>query len=112
MKTNKFIGIAALIIAAVFATQMIQQVRVEAKPTTTPNQVAQAIEYAILDTDGDDNVTFRIGGTVAARTESVRTTYRRLGGQGRGSFVDLLNQIGSGGWNLIEKDGNSYIFSR
>ena len=113
MNKKNVLGIAALVIAAVFVMQMMQQDRAEARPTTQA-QATQAIEYAILEVQDDDNVTFRVGGIAESqlRTESVRTTYRRLGGQDRGTFADLLNQIGSEGWNLIEKDGNLYIFSR
>ena len=114
MTTKNVIGIAALIIAVVFATQMTQQVRVEAQQTTSRTQSGQAVEYAVLEVQDENNVTFRLGDVNPAnvRTESVANTYRRLGGRNRGTFPDLLNQIGSLRWNLIEKDGNNYIFSR
>ena len=112
MNTKNVFGIAALIIAVVFAMQIFQQVRVEAKQTSTETISTQAFEFAVLDFDGQNNVTWRIGGVVNPRTEPIRTTFRRLGGEGRGTFADLLNQIGLEGWNLIEKDSNLWIFSR
>ena len=112
MKTKNVIGIAALIIAALFAIQMIQQDRVEAQQSNSRTQTSQAIEYARLVVENEDNVTWLIGGVENIRTESVTTTYRRLGGQGRGTFADLLDQIGTERWSLIEKDGNIWIFSR
>lgn len=112
MNTKNVIGIAALVIAVVFAMQIIRQDRVEAQQSSEVTQNVEAVEYAMLDVEGEDRVTWRIGGIVNERTESVRTAYRRLGGEGRGTFPDLLNQIGSGGWNLIQKDGGRWIFSR
>ena len=111
MNTKNVIGIAVLIIAVVVAIQTIQQSHVEAQQSTARAQ-SQTVEYAVLDFVNEDQVTFTTGGLVTVRTESIRNTYRRLGGQGRGSFVDLLNQIGSLGWNLVEKDGEVWIFSR
>ena len=111
MNKKNVLGVSALIIATVFATQMVQQDRVEAQPSAQ-TQTVQGIEYAILDFEDDSNVTWRLGGVVNVRTESIRTTYRRLGGQGRGTFADLLDQIGSQGWNFQQKDGNLWIFSR
>jgi hypothetical protein len=87
----------------------------EAKQSATATQVtAQTFEFARLQFEDEDSVTWLIGGNARVRTESVRATYRRLGGRGTfpGSFSDLLNQIGSEGWNLTEKDGDVWIFSR
>ena len=112
MNTKNVLGISALIIAAVFATQMMQQDRVEAQQSSTRTRVAQAVEYAMLEIEDESNVTFRVGGVINVRTESLTATYRRLGGTDRGTFSDLLDQIGSAGWQLIQKEGNTWIFSR
>ena len=111
MNTKNVLGIAALIITVVFAMQMVQQVRVEAQQSSQ-TQAAQAIEYATLEFEDEDTVTWRLGGVVNVRTESIRATYRRLGGQDRGTLADLLDQIGSEGWNLVLIEGDSWIFSR
>jgi len=115
MNTKNVFGIAALIIAAAFAVQMFQQTQAEARQPTTRLQTqstSPAVEFARLEIVEEDAVTWLIGGNDPVRTESVRETYRRLGGTGRGSFSDLLNQIGSDGWNLIDREGNFWIFSR
>ncbi len=116
MNTKNVFGIAVLIVAAGFAIQMLQQDQAEAQQAATGNrataQTTQAVEFARLEFEDEDSVTWLIGGNDRVRTESVRATYRRLGGAGQGSFSDLLNQIGSDGWNLIQKDGNVWIFSR
>ena len=112
MNTKNILGVAVLIFAALFATQMMQQDRVEAQQSNNQAQSDQSIEYARLEVNDTDQVTWRLGGVINPRTETVTTTYRRLGGQGRGTFADLLDQIGSEGWNLVQKDGNLWIFSR
>ena len=116
MNTKNVFAAAALIVAAAFAIQMLQQNQAEARQSTTQSQSTsqntQGIEFARLQFEEEDSVTWLIGGNDRVRTESVKATYRRLGGSGRGSFADLLNQIGSDGWNLEQKDGNVWIFSR
>lgn len=121
MSLKHFAGVIVLVFTVAFAIQFSQQNDLLAK---SPAQVAQssqqrssqnvqAIEYAMLDADLEDNaVTWRIGGNERVRTETVLATYRRLGGLGGGSFPDLLDQIGAGGWRLIQKDGQTWIFSR
>lgn len=101
-----------MIIAALVAVQFFSQVQVEAQQSSDATPSVQAVEYAMLDVEGENSVTWRIGGVVNERTETVRATYLRLGGQGRGTFSDLLDQIGAGGWNLIQEDGGRWIFSR
>ncbi len=116
MNSKNVFAVAALVLAAAFAIQMLQQNEVEARQSTaqqqTTSQNSQAIEFARLQIEEEDSVTWLIGGNDRVRTESVRATYRRMGGSGRGSFADLLNQIGSDGWSLEQKDGNVWIFSR
>jgi len=118
---KNLIGIGFLVIAVALAIQLVQKNNAQAKSPVQGTQVAsqqqsqnvQAVEYARLQADPDsDAVTWLIGGNDRVRTETVKATYRRLGGNGRGTFSDLLNQIGAGGWNLVQKDGNNWIFSR
>ena len=121
MNIKNIAGIAVLILTVAFAIQLVQQNSAQAKAPVQGTQIAsaqqsrnvQAIEYARLEADLDaDEVTWLIGGNAPVRTETVRATYRRLGGTGRGTFADLLNQIGVGGWRLFQKDGRIWIFTR
>jgi len=121
MNIKNIAGIAVLVLTVAFAIQMVQQNDAQAKSPVQGTQVAsqkkaqnvQAVEYATLSADLEsDQVTWLIGGNDRVRTETVKATYRRLGGNGRGSFADLLNQVGANGWNLVQKDGNNWIFSR
>ena len=110
MNNKNLIGIAFLVVAIAFAIQTLQHNPVEARPTIA--QETSGFEFARLEVQDNDSVTWFVGGTVNNRTESVIATYRRLGGSGRGTFADLLDQIGSGGWNLVQVTGNTWIFSR
>lgn len=121
MNIKNIVGMAVLVLTVAFAIQLVQQNNAQAKAPVQGTQIAsaqrsqnvQAIEYARLEADlEEDAVTWLISGNAPVRTESVRATYRRLGGNGRGTFADLLDQIGSGGWRLIQKDGQVWIFTR
>jgi len=121
MNIKNIAGVAVLVLTVAFAIQLVQHNNAEAR---SPIQVSQTqsqssstrslgIEYAMLRIEDDgESVTWLIGGNDRVRTESVKETYRRLGGRGRGSFSDLLNQIGTMGWSLVQKDGSTWIFSR
>ena len=114
MSLKHFTVVIVLVFTVALAIQLGQRNRVEAKsPIPVPQSSQQAIEYAMLQADlEEDTVTWLIGGNDRVRTESVLATYRRLGGTGRGSFPDLLNQIGADGWRLVQKDAQTWIFSR
>lgn len=113
MKMQNVLGVAVLILTIALACQMVPDNSVTAAIQNDQEAVsASAVEFARLQVDSDDEVTWLIGDTNLIRTESVRQTYRRLGGRGLGNFSDLLNQIGAGGWRLIQKDGDVWIFSR
>ena len=115
MNIKNMAGIAVLVVTVAFAIQLIQQNNAQANPPVqdAQTQELQSIEFArlVVSEDGE-NVTWLIGGNVRNRTEPVRAAYRRLGGTGQGTFADLLDQIGSGGWNLVELNGSTWIFSR
>jgi len=67
-----------MIIAALVAVQFFSQVQVEAQQSSDATPSVQAVEYAMLDVEGENSVTWRIGGVVNERTETVRATYLRL----------------------------------
>lgn len=114
MRLKHFASVIVLVFGLAFAIQLGGQNRAAAKPLPQQSlQEVQAIEYAMLNVGlEEDAAMWLIGGNERPRTESVIATYRRLGGSGRGSFSDLLNQIGESGWRLVQKDGQTWIFSR
>ncbi len=79
---------------------------------TQQTPVASGWRFARLRVETDGRVTWLVGGEVNPRTESVRELFRRLGGRQNGTFSDLLNQIGAGGWQLAETSGNIWVFTR
>ena len=112
MNIRNIAGVALLVVAVALAIQLVQQSQVKAKPTPIP-QKAAGVKYAILEVLNDgSSVSWRPGGNLPVRTESVRAAFQRFGGTGPSEFTDLLNQIGSRGWQLVEKDGNLWIFSQ
>ena len=113
MNSKNVFGIAALIFATAFAVQTFQQHSVEAQASqqTQNAQSASAVEYAVLEVDGD-NVTWKVSGNQIQRTESIKSAYRRLGGSNRGTFADLLDEIGSSGWELVQVQSSNWIFTR
>lgn len=110
MKAKNIIAVAFLVITVAFAIQLVPQKQVEARQVAA-KKVA-ATQFAFLEVDGENKVTWRTGGNQVVRTETIRATFQRLGGRGPSEFIDLLNQIGSKGWNLVQKEGEVWIFSR
>ena len=121
MTTQKVTGIAILFLAVAFTVQMVQQNGASAQQqqtrqlngaTATANAVS--VEYArLVIEDDEDNVTWLVGGNDRVRTESLSRTFRRLGGNAsRIDLANLLDQIGSQGWTLVQRVGNEWIFMR
>ena len=77
----------------------------------TTVQRRSQISYAQLIIQGDD-VTWDEGGAAIARVGTLDNTYRRLGGNQRTSLVNLLNEIGNDGWELVEVANNVWTFKR
>lgn len=113
MNNKNLIGIAFLIVAVAFAIQTVKQPKVEARQIRgAAQQQNSGRQFAILTIDSDKDVTWAVGGNNRVVTESVSKAHSRLGGSGADGFIDLLNVIGSNGWNLVQKDGNVWIFTR
>lgn len=119
MSFKNVASIAVLVVAVAFSIQLVGQTGVEARPasfqaTQTQQQTAvQQVEYARLQLEDDgDQVTWLVGGNGQVRTESLRQAYQRLGGRGRSTFANMLDQIGSLGWSLVEVNDNTWIFTR
>ena len=77
------------------------------------NRVQQldSISYAQLTIKGNE-VTWDPGGNEISRTDTLNVTYRRLGGNQRATLVNLLNVIGSDGWDLVQIENNVWTFKR
>ena len=118
MSFKNVASIAVLVVAVAFSIQLVCQAGVEARPASYQTVAAQQqnavrqVEYARLQVEADEQVTWLVGGNVQVRTESLRQAYLRLGGRGRATFANLLNQIGSLGWSLVEVNGDTWIFTR
>ena len=75
-------------------------------------QRRSAIAYAQLTLQADNQVIWDEGGNGIPRVDTIDGTYRRLGGSQRISLVNLLNAIGSNGWELVEVNNNVWTFKR
>ena len=77
--------------------------------TAVTQQAQQAVqnpsqgdfEYAQLIVVGNDQLTFDDGGNDRPRTRSLKALYAELGGRNRATLVNLLNEIGDDGWELV-----------
>jgi len=112
-------SIAVLVVAVAFSIQLVCQTGVEARPTTyqevstQQRNAVRRVQYARLQVEADgEQVTWLVGGNTQVRTESLRQAYQRLGGRGRSTFANMLDQIGLLGWSLVEVNGNTWIFTR
>jgi hypothetical protein len=119
MKMQNVLGVAVLVLLAalIFQTTNESPVSASAVTTTAPFQAganAAGFEYARLVVfDNNQNVQWQIGGqNNFFPKDTVANTFSRLGGRGPNRFSDLLNQIGSQNWKLVQKDGSVWIFIR
>jgi len=115
MNLKTLLGLGAVAVLAIATFQFTNATQLNA---ATPVKVQQngtvGITYArLFVTDNGDNTTWVLGGTnVTPRTETLTQTYRNLGGQLNPTLANLLDQIGSDNWRLIQKDGNVWIFAK
>ena len=119
MSLKNVTSIAVLVVAVAFSIQLVSQTGVEAGPasypavTTQQQNAVRQVEYARLQVEaGGEQVTWQVGGNDQVRTESLRQAYQRLGGRGRSTFANMLDQIGSLGWSLVEVNDGTWIFTR
>lgn len=73
---------------------------------------AIVFEYATLSTAQNGNFVFDVGGEVLPRTLSLNALFVELGGKGRPTFANLLNEIGADGWELIQVTDAGWLFKR
>ena len=119
MSFKNVVAIAVLVVAVAFSIQLVCQSGVEARPAryqavaTQQQNAVRQVEYARLVVEaGGEQVTWLVGGNDQVRTESLRQAYQRLGGRGRSTFANMLDQIGSLGWSLVEVNDGTWIFTR
>lgn len=110
MSFKNVASIAVLVVAVAFAIQLVGLNGATAQQTG--NQSASGFEFARLQVEADDTVTWLVGGNLPVRTESLRAAFQRMGGRGKSTFANMLDQIGSEGWSLVQKDGSVWIFTR
>jgi hypothetical protein len=110
MKT-KSISMIALLVGCMFAVYAIAAPPV--KPQSRQN-VSQSTnwEYAQLVVMSEDQFQFLIGGDIPVRTRSTRELLGDLGGNGKPTLANLLNQIGYKGWELVAMNDTSWTFKR
>lgn len=75
-------------------------------------QQTSSFVYARLIQLGDQQFTWDAGGNNVPRTGSLRLIQRELGGNSRDTLVNLLNAIGSNGWELVQIEEGNYLFKR
>lgn len=68
--------------------------------------------YGQLTFESKDQVRWDEGGNDLPRTESLSTIYRRLGGSQRPTLVNLLNLLGANGWELVQREDDTWTFKR
>lgn len=120
MAFRNVFGIAILFLAVAFCIQSAQQNAVVAQQQTrqqtnsSSTQSSESFQYArLVISNKEGDVTWLVGGNDVVRTESLRRTFRRLGGNAaRIDLANLLDHVGSLGWELVQRDGSTYIFKR
>ncbi len=90
---------------AVYATAVPQQ-------QARDQQNAAGFSYAELTIQGEDNVVWDLGGNVAPRSRTLAAVYYEQGGNQRVTIVNLLNELGNDGWELIQVGENVWTFKR
>ena len=79
------------------------------------NQVSnnRTFEYAVLTISDAETFVFNEGeSNIAPRALELRILYSRLGGTSRPTLSNLLNVIGSRGWELVSVDDQIWTFIR
>lgn len=121
MTTRNVVGIAILVLAVAVSVQSVQQNNAAAQQQQSVQQAnsstsssTDSFQYARLTVaDKGEKVTWLTGGNDRVRTESLGRVFRRLGGNAsRIDLANLLDQIGSQGWQLVQRDGDTWIFMR
>jgi len=94
-----------LAVYAIASPPLTQQVR---------QNVSQgnAWEYAQLVVVSEDEYKWLIGGDAPVRVRSTRALLGDLGGNGRPTLANLLNQIGSNRWEIVEMNETTWLFKR
>ena len=112
--SQKFLLLMSGCLALCFVVCSIVPPSVASNGASASTQSVQQTEwdYARLITDGE-SVSWHAGEmNVEPQIFTLETQYRRLGGRSRPNVVNLLNQIGSDGWELIVTDEINWTFKR
>ena len=75
--------------------------------------MAEQWEYAILTVAGDSKeVNAYLNGQLLHRMDITDVTREEQGRNPKSLLFDILNNLGSQGWELVTAQGNRYIFKR
>lgn len=106
--------IMAFFVGLILAVYTVPKFAHSQQGALAQQQVGQRLgiqSYAQLTIKGD-SVTWDPGGNEIPRIETLPVTYRRLGGNQRPTLVNLLNVIGSDGWELVLANDNIWTFKK
>lgn len=107
---NKSILLTLLIVSGVLVVYAIAAPPVQqARQNVTQ---ASGWEYAQLIVINDDEMTWLVGGDQPERVRPLRGLLGDLGGNGRPTLANLLDQIGSRGWELTFVENSTWTFKR
>ncbi len=76
------------------------------------SQSSEAFAYSQLTLESEDQFTFDEGGLQPPRTRTLTALMRFLESNERPTYINLLNAIGSRGWELVETQNNTVTFKR
>ena len=106
-----------LVLAGILAAVMVISTPIYTSALTPQSARQQqttgnTFEYAQL-TRENGNYVFDTGGNFVPPTRSSQALQRELGSSAPGRFVNLLDAIGSQGWELVQGgSGSTWIFKR
>lgn len=80
----------------------------QTQASTRQSQSANAFAYAQLTVE-DDQFIFDQGGLQTPRKRSLTALIRFLGSNEKPTYINLLNAIGSRGWEIVESDSAESI---
>jgi len=95
----------ALAVYAAAASPVKPQVRQNVSQSNT-------WQYAQLVIISEDEFQFLVGGNAPIRTRSTRALLGDLGSSQKPTLANLLDQIGSKGWELVAMNDTSWTFKR
>ena len=112
--SQRIVLVAVLLVASAITMIFLRAETPVSAMTPIQGREAAGFQYArLIVEDEGDTITWIEGSTnQLVRQESLRETYRRMGGTMKATFANLLDLIGSENWRLVQKDDTVWIFIR